>query len=73
MVSIPVSRCSIVAQSCGVCVALQDPYCAWNTHEQKCVDMYDFEEDQVDSNTFLQVMNECVSGSGDQHQKKSTL
>lgn len=55
VVSIPVSRCSIIAQSCSVCVALQDPYCAWNTHEQKCSDLYDFEEDQIDSNTFLQV------------------
>ncbi|XP_040572201.1 semaphorin-1A isoform X1 [Lepeophtheirus salmonis] len=36
--SIPLQRCSHPsAQSCGDCVALQDPYCAWNVLTSECV------------------------------------
>ena len=34
--SVPVSRCRTLQASCGECVALQDPYCAWNLLHQKC-------------------------------------
>ena len=35
--SLPVSRCGRAAlQSCGACVGLQDPYCAWNIQQQQC-------------------------------------
>jgi hypothetical protein len=36
-------------------VALQDPYCAWNKLESKCVDLYDYDEEEINSNSFLQV------------------
>merc|ERR1719474_470918 len=35
--SLPVERChSTNIQSCGACVAMQDPYCAWNVKSQRC-------------------------------------
>ena len=35
--SVPMQRCgSVNIQSCGECVALQDPYCAWNLQSQRC-------------------------------------
>jgi len=35
--SVPVQRChSGSIRSCGECVGLQDPYCAWNLLEEKC-------------------------------------
>ena len=35
--SVPLQRCgSVNIQSCGECVALQDPYCAWNLQSQRC-------------------------------------
>ena len=33
--AILVSRCD-KARTCAECVALQDPYCAWNVREDKC-------------------------------------
>jgi hypothetical protein len=67
---VPVSRCPVAAQSCSVCVALQDPYCAWNTVDSKCVDLYDYDEDDVDSNSFLQ---NVVTGSHDGCKTKKGL
>ena len=69
MVSVPVSRCSVAAQSCSVCVALQDPYCAWSNVESKCVDLYDFDEDDINTNAFLQ---NVVGGVHDGCAKAST-
>ncbi|RWS31717.1 semaphorin-1A-like isoform X2 [Leptotrombidium deliense] len=34
--SIPLFKCESRANTCGKCVALQDPYCAWDNIEQKC-------------------------------------
>ena len=67
--SVPVSRCPVAAQSCSVCVALQDPYCAWNKLESKCVDLYDYDEDDINSNSFLQNVisgthEGCKAGNG---------
>ena len=38
--SIPLQRCSThsMPKSCGDCVALQDPYCAWDQNRQQCVE-----------------------------------
>ena len=38
--SIPLQRCSThsMPKSCGDCVALQDPYCAWDQSRQQCVE-----------------------------------
>ena len=37
--TLPLNRCyAIQLQSCGACVALQDPYCAWNVNVNSCVD-----------------------------------
>jgi len=50
--SVPVARChSINIQSCEDCVALQDPYCAWNVKKQRCLGLLHSEED---SSSLLQ-------------------
>lgn len=38
--SIPLQRCSShsMPKSCGDCVALQDPYCAWDQSTKQCVE-----------------------------------
>lgn len=37
--SLPLNRCTAsVLQNCGSCVALRDPYCAWNLLTNSCVD-----------------------------------
>ena len=38
--SVPLQRCSrsSLAKSCGECVALQDPYCAWDQAREACVE-----------------------------------
>ena len=39
MKSLPLHRCNAVqVQTCSGCVALQDPYCAWNLQTNACVD-----------------------------------
>ena len=53
--SVPLSRCSLVARSCGVCVALQDPYCAWRVREGQCVSLENSNVETLDSASFLQV------------------
>ena len=53
--SVPLSRCSLVARSCGVCVALQDPYCAWSVREGQCVSLENSNVETLDSASFLQV------------------
>ena len=41
--SLPLHRCSAVhSRTCGGCVALQDPHCAWNIQTGKCVDYTTF-------------------------------
>ena len=50
-------------------MALQDPYCAWNKLESKCVDLYDYDEDDINSNSFLQNVisgthEGCKAGNG---------
>ena len=47
--SLPLSRCNAVQlQSCASCVALSDPYCAWNLETNTCVDhSYSNENDKV--------------------------
>jgi semaphorin 6 len=54
VVSVPLSRCSLVARSCGVCLALQDPYCAWSVHDGQCVSLENSDPDRLDSATYLQ-------------------
>jgi len=51
---VPLSRCSLVARSCGVCVALQDPYCAWSVREGQCVSLENSNVETLDSASFLQ-------------------
>ncbi|RWS17386.1 semaphorin-1A-like isoform X2 [Dinothrombium tinctorium] len=34
--SIPLFKCESRADTCGKCVALQDPYCAWDIADQRC-------------------------------------
>ena len=34
--AIPLFKCNRKAKSCAECVALQDPYCAWDTSKQIC-------------------------------------
>ncbi|KAJ1530823.1 hypothetical protein ONE63_005670 [Megalurothrips usitatus] len=42
IMSIRLQRCdSDRISSCGDCVALQDPYCAWDTKEERCVSRAD--------------------------------
>ena len=39
MKSLPLNRCNAIqVQTCSGCVALQDPYCAWNLQTNACVD-----------------------------------
>jgi len=50
--SLPVARChSTNIQSCGDCVAIQDPYCAWNVKKQRCLGLQGSNED---SSSLLQ-------------------
>lgn len=51
--SIPVSRCK-VAKSCHVCVALQDPYCAWDDQVGRCATLSEEIEEELDSKRFIQ-------------------
>ena len=38
-VSLPLSRCGAV-DACAACVALRDPYCAWDSARARCVDTH---------------------------------
>ena len=55
VVSIPVSRCG-VAKHCHVCLALKDPYCAWDKDVGRCTNLYE-EHESVNAGVFLQVCN----------------
>ena len=51
--SLPLHRCAAVqVQTCGGCVALQDPHCAWNIQAGKCVDYTTFTS--TDSSLLIQ-------------------
>ncbi|RWS22025.1 semaphorin-1A-like isoform X5, partial [Leptotrombidium deliense] len=39
--SIPLNNCEAKANSCTKCVALQDPYCAWNLAQKICTGSYE--------------------------------
>lgn len=47
VIAVPLHRCH-VAQSCGECVALQDPYCAWDFRTDSCRP-FSYHEDQLQS------------------------
>ena len=50
------SRCS-AALSCRSCVALQDPYCAWDTNRGFCSSLHEYQDkdtNSVDSVSFVQ-------------------
>lgn len=53
--AVPLSRCSLLAKSCGVCIALQDPYCAWSKRDGQCVSLEHGDPERLESGTFLQV------------------
>ena len=54
--SLPVQRChSSNIQSCDECVAIQDPYCAWNVKSQRCQNLQD---SSADSSSLLQNLGE---------------
>lgn len=55
MASVPLARCSLLAKSCGVCIALQDPYCAWSVRDGQCVSLVNSDPERLDSANFLQV------------------
>ena len=60
--AVPLSRCSLIARSCGVCVALQDPYCAWSVREGQCVSLENSNVEILKSSDFLQVWKSCFYG-----------
>ena len=49
--AIPLSRCK-AAKTCSSCVALRDPYCAWDASRAVCASLHD--HDRVDSASFVQ-------------------
>ena len=53
--AVPLARCSLLAKSCGVCIALQDPYCAWSVRDGQCVSLVNSDPDRLDSAAYLQV------------------
>jgi len=58
--SLPVGRChSSNIQSCADCVAMQDPYCAWNVKSQRCQNLQGSSED---SSSLLQNLGEGHHG-----------
>ena len=54
--SFPLARCEAAdATSCGSCVGLRDPYCAWSVPSQACVSP---RQSQEDSSVLLQNMGQ---------------
>ncbi len=51
VVAVPLARCS-AAKSCFSCVALRDPYCAWDASRAVCASL--LHHDRVDSASFVQ-------------------
>ena len=49
--AIPLSRCK-AAKTCSSCVALRDPYCAWDASRAVCASLHD--HDRVNSASFVQ-------------------
>ena len=49
--AIPLSRCDAVA-TCARCVALQDPYCAWDVRREVCASLHAVVK--MDSTNYLQ-------------------
>ncbi len=47
VLSLPVSRCGHVEESCGRCLALRDPHCAWHVESGKCVEWAEYEGDEM--------------------------
>ena len=55
MKSLPLNRCNAVqVQTCSGCVALQDPYCAWNLQTNACVDHRFVDGDGLDASALVQ-------------------
>ena len=52
--AIPLSRCGAVG-TCARCVALQDPYCAWDARREVCAALHDVAK--MDSTNFFQGRN----------------
>jgi len=53
--SLPLNRCNAVqVQTCSGCVALQDPYCAWNLQTNACVDHRFVDGDGLDASALVQ-------------------
>ena len=49
--AIPLSRCDAVV-TCARCVALQDPYCAWDVRREVCASLHAVAK--MDSTNYLQ-------------------
>ena len=68
MKSLPLNRCNAVqVQTCSGCVALQDPYCAWNLQTNACVDHRFVDGEGLDASALVQdIFNgkhaACTSG-----------
>ena len=58
--AVPLARCSLLAKSCGVCIALQDPYCAWSVRDGQCVSLVNSDPDRLDSAAYLQVSSYII-------------
>ena len=55
MKSLPLNRCNAVqVQTCSGCVALQDPYCAWNLQTNACVDHRFVDGEGLDASALVQ-------------------
>ena len=55
MKSLPLNRCNAIqVQTCSGCVALQDPYCAWNLQTNACVDHRLVDGEGLDASALIQ-------------------
>ncbi len=55
--ALPLARCGAAGDSCVRCVALQDPYCAWDVRARKCTFIQsdrDANNAAIDSAAFIQ-------------------
>ena len=80
VLSVPLQRCSSseAPHSCSSCLALRDPYCAWNTLESKCVDQSRYEKDEkwflwqelrTGAKKECQVEDNKIKGEGNNNKK----
>ena len=67
--AVPLARCSLLAKSCGVCIALQDPYCAWSVRDGQCVSLVNSDPERLDSAAYLQVSTIIQRPLDEEHQK----